>query len=173
MIQGALHFCGLNHVVVPLSLPYDSRRSPIGSLLMSLSWRAITRGEAFKDLEAAQEYCRMFESMNAYWVPLAVRHSSGSYRCSNRPVWPSSGLANSLGLTVPWVECARACIGESHLIPCVWKIKGGHVYSYSYTNYAPGTGAYIISILESHWPVLKIYVNLYGFFSSKCVVIMP
>ena len=91
----------------------------------------------------------------------------------NRPVGPSSGLANSLGLTSPWVEHARACIGESRLIPSDWKIKGGHVYSYSYTNYALWTGAYIISILESNWLVLKIYVNLYVFFSSKCVVITP
>jgi hypothetical protein len=30
----------------------------------------------------------------------------------NRHVWPSSGLANSLGLTVPCVQCARVCIGE-------------------------------------------------------------
>ena len=62
----------------------------------------------------------------------------------NRPVGASSGLANSLGLTSPWVEGARACIGESRLIPSVWKIKGGHVYSYLNTNYAPVMGAYII-----------------------------
>ena len=30
----------------------------------------------------------------------------------NRPVGPSSGLANSLGLTVPLVEHACVCIGE-------------------------------------------------------------
>ena len=82
----------------------------------------------------------------------------------NRPVGPSSGLANSLGLTVPWVERACACFGKSRLITSVRKIKGGPVYSFSNPNYAPGTGAYIISILESHWLVLKKYVNLYNFF---------
>ena len=90
----------------------------------------------------------------------------------NRPVVPSSGLANSLGLTVPWVEHAHF-IGESRLIPCVWKIKGGHLYSYLYANYAPGTGAYILSILESHWLALVNWRQFVHIFSSKCVLITP
>ena len=95
-------------------------------------------------------------------------HSAG-----NRPVGPSSGLANSFGLTNPWVERARVCIGESCLIPSVRKIKGGHVYSYLYTNYAPSMGAYIISILESYWLIQKKLRQFVCIFSSKCVVITP
>ena len=85
-----------------------------------------------------------------------------------RPVGPFSALANSLGRTSSWVEHALACFGESHLIPRVWKIKGGHVYSYSHTIYAPTRGAYIQSILESNWLVLKIYVSLYVFYFNEC-----
>jgi hypothetical protein len=88
-----------------------------------------------------------------------------------RHVGPFPALANSLGLNSPWVEHARECLGESCLIPSFWKIKGGHMYSYSYTYYAPKMGAYTKSTLESNWRVLKIYVNLYAFYFSKCVVI--
>ena len=91
----------------------------------------------------------------------------------NRPVWPSSGLANTLGLSSLLVEHACMCIGESCLIPSVRKVEGGYVYSYSYTNYAPSMGAYNICILESHWLVLKIFVDLDNFFPSKCVIIKP
>ena len=35
------------------------------------------------------------------------------------------------------------------------------MYSYLYTIYAPTMGAYVESILESNWLLLKIYVDLY------------
>jgi hypothetical protein len=102
--------------------------------------------------------------MNAYRVPLTVRNCFRLCRCSfswQRPFGPSSALANSSGLTSPWVECARTCYRESRLIPSFWKIKGGHVYFYLHTIYVPSMGAYIISILESNWLVPQIYVNMY------------
>ena len=134
---------------------------------ISLSWCVITCGKLFMTLKLHRSPAGCSIQWTRVGFPWQLETAWGCiavHLVRNRPVRPSSGLANSLGLTVPWVDRAHACIVESRLIPSVQKIKGGHGYSYYYSNYAPGMGAYILSIFESHWLVLKNYVNLYIFF---------
>ena len=176
MFRSASHFHGINYVAVPLTSTDASHSSCIGLPFFSLSWRAITCGEAYWFLETAQESCRLSRRWTRIEFPWQWETALGCIAvisAGKRPVGPFSALANSLGLTSPWVEHACACFGGSRLIPSVRKIKGGHMYSYSYTIYAPTKGAYIESILESNWLILKIYVSLYVFYFRKCVVIMP
>jgi hypothetical protein len=109
MVWGASHFCGIAHVVSLLSLTHASHRICIGSLLLIPSSCAIMPGEAYLNLESAQESRGLFKVLNACWVPLAVRNRFWLYSCSlswRKSFGPSSALANSLGLIVPQIEIA-------------------------------------------------------------------
>ena len=117
MVWGASHFCGITHVSVPFSLLYTSHRTCVQSLLLSLSSCAITRGEAYSNLESAWESHRLLEALNACWVLLAVRNCFGLCSCSlswRKPFWPSSSPANSLGLLSPTGDCACFAVDESY-----------------------------------------------------------
>jgi hypothetical protein len=172
MFWVASHLRRIDHVVVPLSLLDASRGVAPIRFFISLSWHVITRGKNFRTLKlhGSPAGCSSRWTRGFPWQLETARGRIAVHLARKRPVRPSSGLANSLGLTVPWVDCARVCIGESRWIPSVCNIKGGHVHSYLNTNYAPGMGEVF---LESHWLVLKIHVNLYIFIFSKCVIITP
>ena len=120
MDWGASHSSRIAHMVVPLSSPFTSHRSHVGSLFLSLSSCAITHGEAYLYLETARESRRLFEALNTCWVPLAVRNCFGLYHCSfswGKPVGPSSALANSLGLMSPFWRLCTLCCGRKLLVP--------------------------------------------------------
>ena len=129
MFWDASHFCAINHVLVPLSLPYASHRSRIGSLMMRachVVQSCMERLYSTLKLHGSPMGCsRQWTRIGFPWQLETAFGRILVLWAGNRPVGPSSGLANSLGLSVPWVESACACIGESHLIPSVCKIKGG------------------------------------------------
>ena len=143
---------------------------------ISLSWRVITRGKLFRTLKLHGSPVGCFSRWMRVGFPWQLDTAWGRmvvHLARKRPVRPSSGLANSLWLTVPWVDHAGACIGESCWIPSVCKTKGV-TYTPICVLIMPLERVHILNVfLESHWLVLKIHVNLYIFIFSKCVVITP